>query len=57
MGLPQVWLDGKTMGNFSKSQQWLGQDKQLSNCKSYLQQNNFNRQRFPADGILIPHLQ
>jgi hypothetical protein len=25
-----VWLDGKTMGNFSKSQQWLGQDKQLS---------------------------
>jgi hypothetical protein len=24
---------------------------------SYLQQNNFNQQRFQADGILIPHLQ
>jgi hypothetical protein len=30
MGLPQVWLEGKTMGDFSKSQQWFGQDKQLS---------------------------
>jgi hypothetical protein len=27
------------------------------NFKSYLQQNNFNGHRFPADGILIPHLQ
>jgi hypothetical protein len=59
---PPTWVYRKcgwteNNGQFQQISAVVRAGQAIFNVKSYLQQNNFNQQRFPADGILIPHLQ
>jgi len=54
-GLPQVWLDGRTIDSFTKPYFCPGRtsnfDQQILTSSKQL-----NHQRLSADGILIPQL-
>jgi len=54
-GLPQVWLDGRTIGSFAKPNFSSGRTSNFEH-QILTSTNNFNQQRHQADGILFPHL-
>jgi len=54
-GLPQVWLDGRTIGSFAKPNFSPGRTSNFE-LQILTSTKQLNQQRLSADGILFPHL-
>jgi len=55
LGLPQVWLDGSSIGSFAKPNFSSGRTSNFDH-QILTSTKQLNQQRLSADGILIPHL-